>query len=101
MSDVVAPRELPPRRRWAALAVLSIAVLVLAIDNTVLYLAVPSLTADLSPTANEVLWIGDVYSLALAGLLVVMGSLADRVGRKRLLLVWRRCSRRCPPAPPC
>ncbi|OLM32853.1 transmembrane-transport protein [Pseudonocardia sp. Ae717_Ps2] len=78
---------LTPRRRWAALVVLSIAVLVLAVDNTVLYLAVPSLTADLSPTATEILWIGDVYSLALAGLLVVMGSLADRIGRKRLLLV--------------
>lgn len=81
------PQVHSPRGRWAALAVLAIAVLVLAIDNTVLYLAVPALTADLAPSAAQVLWIGDVYSLALAGLLVVMGSLADRVGRKRLLLV--------------
>jgi DHA2 family multidrug resistance protein-like MFS transporter len=63
------------------------AVLLLAIDGTVLYLAVPSLTAELSPTATQVLWIGDIYSLALAGLLVTMGNLADRIGRKRLLLI--------------
>ncbi len=63
------------------------AVLLLAIDATVLYLAVPSLTADLNPTANQILWIGDVYSLAIAGLLVTMGTLADRIGRKRLLMI--------------
>lgn len=73
-------------RRWAALGVLVIAVLLLAIDGTVLYLAVPALTRDLAPSATQVLWIGDVYSLALAGLLVTMGTLADRIGRKRLLL---------------
>ncbi|MGO2536711.1 MFS transporter [Brachybacterium tyrofermentans] len=82
MSDVMSPA-----RRWASLAVLVGAVLLLAIDSTVLYLAVPSLTADLSPTATQVLWIGDIYSLALAGLLVTMGNLADRIGRKRLLLI--------------
>lgn len=76
-----------PRRRWAALAVLVLAVGLLAIDGTVLYLAVPSLTRDLAPTATQILWIGDIYSLAIAGLLVAMGTLADRVGRKRLLLI--------------
>jgi DHA2 family multidrug resistance protein-like MFS transporter len=74
-------------RRWASLAVLVGAVLLLAIDATVLYLAVPSLTADLSPTATQVLWIGDIYSLTLAGLLITMGNLADRIGRKKLLLL--------------
>ncbi|GAB3145672.1 MFS transporter [Micromonospora sonneratiae] len=69
------------------MAVLVGAVLLLAIDGTVLYLAVPSLIRDLSPTATQILWIGDVYSLALAGLLVTMGTLADRIGRKRLLLI--------------
>ena len=78
---------LSPRRRWAALTVLVGAVLLLAIDGTVLYLAVPSLARDLAPTATQVLWIGDVYSLALAGLLVTMGTVADRFGRKRTLLV--------------
>lgn len=79
--------ELSPARRWSALAVLAGAVLLLAIDGTVLYLAVPSLTVDLSPTANQILWIGDIYSLAIAGLLITMGNVADRVGRKRLLLI--------------
>ncbi|MGZ3144349.1 MFS transporter [Lentzea chajnantorensis] len=60
--------------------------LLLAIDGTVLYLAVPSLTADLAPSSTQVLWIGDVYALALAGLLVTTGTLADRLGRKRVLL---------------
>ncbi len=78
---------LSARRRWAALAVLTLAILLLAIDGTVLSLAVPSLTRDLAPTATQILWIGDIYSLALSGLLVLMGTLADRVGRKRLLLV--------------
>jgi DHA2 family multidrug resistance protein-like MFS transporter len=79
----------PPatRRRWAALGILTLAVLLLAIDGTVLALAVPALTADLSPTATQLLWIGDIYSFALAGLLVTMGNLADRIGRKRLLLI--------------
>lgn len=73
-------------RRWASLAVLTLAILLLAIDATVLYLAVPSLTAELGATSTQILWIGDIYSLALAGLLIVMGSLGDRIGRKKLLL---------------
>ncbi|WP_423464917.1 MFS transporter [Promicromonospora sp. MS192] len=83
----VSPPALSARRRWSALAVLVLAVGLLAIDGTVLYLAVPSLTRDLEPTATQVLWIGDIYSLAIAGLLVAMGTLADRIGRKRLLLI--------------
>jgi MFS transporter, DHA2 family, multidrug resistance protein len=75
------------RREWLALAVLVLAVLLLAVDGTVLSLAVPALSADLAPSATQLLWIGDVYSFALAGLLVTMGSLGDRIGRKRLLLI--------------
>lgn len=90
MTDIAStsPASLLPsaRRRWAALVVLVAGVLLLAIDGTVLYLAVPALTRDLGATSEQVLWIGDVYSLVLAGLLVTMGSLADRIGRKRLLL---------------
>ena len=74
-------------RSWAALAVLTLAVTLLAIDSTVLALAIPSLSADLSPTASQLLWIGDIYSFTLAGLLVTMGNVADRIGRRRLLLV--------------
>jgi len=69
------------------LAVLTLAVTLLAIDSTVLALAIPSLSADLSPTASQLLWIGDIYSFTLAGLLVTMGNVADRIGRRRLLLV--------------
>ena len=61
--------------------------MLLAIDGTVLSLAVPRLTADLAPSATELLWIGDVYSFVLAGLLVTMGNVADRIGRRRLLLI--------------
>lgn len=74
-------------REWAALGVLTLAVVLLAVDGTVLALAVPALTADLAPTATQLLWIGDIYSFFLAGLLVTMGNVADRIGRKKLLLV--------------
>lgn len=61
--------------------------MLLAIDGTVLYLAVPSLTEDLAPTPTQLLWIGDIYAFVLAGMLITMGNLADRIGRKRLLLI--------------
>nr|WP_296773427.1 MFS transporter [Rhodococcus sp. (in: high G+C Gram-positive bacteria)] len=74
-------------REWWALAVLTLAVTLLAVDGTVLALAVPALSDSLDATSTQILWIGDIYSFALAGLLVTMGNLADRVGRKRLLLI--------------
>ncbi|MFI1410221.1 MFS transporter [Streptomyces sp. NPDC020707] len=73
--------------RWLALSVLVLAVLLVAVDATVLGLATPYISEDLKPTGNQLLWIGDVYSFVIAGLLVSMGSLGDRVGRKKLLLV--------------
>lgn len=81
------PRVSAGRREWAGLSVLVLAVLLLAVDSTVLSLAVPSLSADLAPSPTQLLWIADVYSFALAGLLVTMGNLGDRIGRKRLLLM--------------
>ncbi|WP_418276497.1 MFS transporter [Isoptericola jiangsuensis] len=74
-------------RRWTALAVLMLPVLLVSVDNTVLSFALPQISAALAPTGTQQLWIVDVYPLVLAGLLVPMGSLADRVGRRRLLLV--------------
>lgn len=74
-------------RQWGIIVVLTGAVMLLAIDGTVLSLAVPRLTADLEPSATELLWIGDVYSFVLAGLLVTMGNVADRFGRRRVLIV--------------
>ncbi|MCS0601873.1 MFS transporter [Streptomyces sp. LP11] len=73
--------------RWLALSVLVLAVLLVAVDATVLGLATPYISEDLHPTGTQLLWIGDVYSFVIAGLLVSMGSLGDRIGRKRILLV--------------
>ncbi|NQE70814.1 Galactose-proton symporter [Nocardia gamkensis] len=66
---------------------LALALLLLAVDATMLDLAVPAISADLAPTTPQLLWIIDVYSFVLAGLLVVMGNLGDRIGRRRLLLL--------------
>ena len=74
-------------RRWSALAVLILPVLLISIDMTVLGIAVPALSADLKPTSTQLLWIIDLYSFLLAGLLVLMGSVGDRIGRRRLLLI--------------
>jgi DHA2 family multidrug resistance protein-like MFS transporter len=76
-----------PLRQWSALAVLMLAVLVISVDNTVLGFAVPALSADLRPSATELLWIVDAYGFVLAGLLVTMGNLGDRIGRRRLLML--------------
>lgn len=78
--------ELSRRRRWACLIMLSASLLVITLDMTILNIALPKLAADLRPTADQQLWIVDVYSLVLAGLLVPMSALADRWGRKRMLL---------------
>jgi DHA2 family multidrug resistance protein-like MFS transporter len=81
--------ESPPRaqaRQWLGLAVLALPLLVLALDVSVLYLAAPALTADLRPSATQQLWILDVYGFLIAGFLVTMGSIGDRIGRRKLLL---------------
>ena len=74
------------RREWTGLAVLALACLLYVMDLTVLDLAVPSLSADLRPTSSQLLWIIDVYGFMVAGALVTMGTLGDRIGRRRLLL---------------
>ena len=73
--------------RWLALSVLVLAVLLVAVDATVLGLATPYISEDLKPSGTQLLWIGDVYSFVIAGLLVSAGSLGDRIGRKKLLLI--------------
>jgi DHA2 family multidrug resistance protein-like MFS transporter len=75
------------RREWIGLAVLALPCLLLAMDLTVLYLAVPSLTADLNPSSAQLLWIVDAYGFLIAGSLITMGTLGDRIGRRRLLLI--------------
>ncbi|MDO9379871.1 MAG: MFS transporter [Nocardioidaceae bacterium] len=74
-------------RGWAGLVVLMLPVLMVSMDNTVLAFALPEISAELSPSGTALLWVVDIYALMLAGLLVAMGSLGDRVGRRRLLLV--------------
>ncbi|MFB4318761.1 MFS transporter [Actinomadura sp. 21ATH] len=73
-------------RQWLGLAVLLLPTMLLTADLGVLWLATPDLTADLRPSGTELLWITDVYGFMTAGFLVVMGTLGDRVGRRRLLL---------------
>jgi len=75
------------RREWISLAVLTLPCLLYAMDLTVLNLAVPHLSADLRPSSTQLLWIVDVYGFMAAGLLVTMGTLGDRIGRRRLLLI--------------
>ncbi|WP_214405014.1 MFS transporter [Pseudonocardia lacus] len=74
------------RREWTGLAVLALACLLYVMDLTVLDLAVPALSEDLRPTSSQLLWIIDVYGFMVAGALVTMGTLGDRIGRRRLLM---------------
>src|ERR1700729_1132011 len=84
MTTLDAPRA--GRREWIGLAVLALPCLLYSMDLTVLNLAVPRIVADLAPTSTELLWIVDVYGFVLAGSLITMGTLGDRIGRRRLLL---------------
>lgn len=77
----------PPRRRWLAFAALLIPVVVVSASTTALSFALPAISSALAPSGAELLWIVDVYPLVLAGLLIPMGSLGDRFGRRRLLLI--------------
>ena len=75
------------RREWIGLGVLALACLLYVMDLTVLHLAVPAMSADLQPTSSQLLWIIDIYGFFVAGSLVTMGTLGDRIGRRRLLLI--------------
>ena len=80
-----APRA--PWRDWLALSLLMFPVLLVAVDNTALTFALPAIARSLDATGVQLLWIVDAYPLVLAGLLVAMGSLGDRIGRRRLLFI--------------
>ncbi|MFD3872004.1 MFS transporter [Streptomyces sp. NPDC058623] len=73
--------------RWWVLAVLCVSLVLVALDATILHVAVPSVTEDLRPGAMELLWIVDAYPLVCAALLILFGTLGDRVGRRRVLLL--------------
>jgi DHA2 family multidrug resistance protein-like MFS transporter len=88
--DNVTAETTPPRagrREWVGLAVLTLACLLYVMDLTVLHLAVPALSADLQPTSAQLLWIIDIYGFFVAGSLITMGTLGDRIGRRKLLLI--------------
>ncbi|WP_369273580.1 MFS transporter [Streptomyces sp. R11] len=86
-STTTSPSPGAGRREWTALGVLMLPLLLVSMDVSVLYFAVPSISADLEPSGTQQLWIFDIYAFVLAGLLMTMGSLGDRIGHRRLLLI--------------
>src|SRR5690606_14368129 len=74
-------------RQWAGLAVLALPTLLLGLDVTLLYLAFPALAADLKPDSAQALWIMDIYGFFISGFLITMGTLGDRIGRRKLLML--------------
>src|SRR5688572_32241224 len=84
-TEAAAPKA--TRREWIGLGVLALACLLYVMDLTVLHLAVPAISADLHPTSAQLLWIIDIYGFMVAGFLITMGTLGDRIGRRRLLLI--------------
>src|SRR5687768_9304633 len=89
MNDMSGENAVPQRatrREWIGLGVLTLAALVYAMDLTVLNLAIPIISEELRPSSAQLLWIIDIYGFLVAGLLITMGTLGDRIGRRRLLL---------------
>jgi MFS transporter, DHA2 family, multidrug resistance protein len=86
MSEIQQPQR-ATRREWIGLAVLVLPVVLISVDVTVLYLALPFTIANLVPSGSELLWIVDIYGFLVAGFLITMGTLGDRIGRRRLLLI--------------
>jgi DHA2 family multidrug resistance protein-like MFS transporter len=90
LGSMNAPSSSPARagrREWLGVVALMLPCMLVVMDLSVLFLAVPSLKADLHPSGTEILWITDIYGFLIAGALIVMGTLGDRIGRRRVL-VW-------------
>jgi EmrB/QacA subfamily drug resistance transporter len=85
-SPATRPSGGAPPARWLALAVLCVSLLMVNLDNLVLNVALPTLVRDLHATTTELQWIVDAYVIVFAGLLLVAGSVADRIGRKRVFI---------------
>ena len=91
-----APAAVASRREWYGLAVLALPTMLTMMDISVLFLALPQLATDLEAGATQQLWISDIYGFLIAGFLVTMGTLGDRIGRRRVLLTGgRACSAWC------
>lgn len=86
-AEIENPAEKATRREWIGLLILSIACLIYSMDLSVLFLAMPAIVADLDPSATQLLWINDIYGFMVAGFLVTMGTLGDRIGRRKVLLI--------------
>ncbi len=84
-ANEAAPRA--TRREWIGLAVLAMPCVLYSMDLTVLNLAIPSLSEDLKPSSSQLLWIIDIYGFLVAGTLITMGTLGDRIGRRKLLML--------------
>ena len=76
------------QKKWLILTIIVLIYLPVTIDATVMHVATPSLSAALNLTANQLLWIIDIYSLIMAGLILPMGALGDRIGFKKLLFIF-------------
>ncbi|WP_327092640.1 MFS transporter [Nonomuraea sp. NBC_01738] len=87
MTTLTASGRKATARQWAGLAVLALPTLLMSLDQSVLFLALPPLAESLRPTGTQTLWIMDVYGFLMAGFLVTMGTLGDRIGRRKLLLI--------------
>lgn len=85
--ETVLQSEKAEARDWIGLAVLALPCVLYSMDLTVLHLAVPQITAALKPSSSELLWIVDIYGFMVAGALITMGTLGDRIGRRRMLLI--------------
>jgi MFS transporter, DHA2 family, multidrug resistance protein len=85
--STVGPQARAGRREWIGLAVIALPCMLYSMDLTVLDLAIPSLSADLKPSSTQLLWIIDIYGFLVAGSLITMGTLGDRIGRRRMLLI--------------
>jgi len=87
ISEMTLGPQVAGRREWIGLGVLALACLLYVMDLTVLHLAVPALSDALRPTSAQLLWIIDVYGFFVAGFLITMGTLGDRIGRRKLLMI--------------
>jgi len=87
LTGAIAEPARATRREWLGLAVIALPCMLYAMDLTVLELALPRISADLRPSSAQLLWIVDIYGFLVAGLLITMGNLGDRIGRRRLLLL--------------
>lgn len=91
MTDIALKNEALParagRREWIGLAVIALPCMLYSMDLTVLNLAIPQITAQLKPSSAQMLWIVDIYGFLVAGFLITMGTLGDRIGRRKLLMM--------------